>query len=250
MKYINDTLEQCGIYVIRNLINNYIYIGSSIMLYKRYREHLTKLIHNKHHNKILQRSWNKYGSEGFVFEVVRTYNNIIDHDLRYIEGLLIRLFKSEYNICMFPEDNGKPNYMRKLDSDWIKKLHENNNYKHKNNPEIYQIVIQKNKKDASIVKIFNRDLEIFNGSIIDACRFVNIKKHDFKSLNIRCNVLKYKLECTKTQKKKVSVTEDKKEIIFNSAGECDRYYNLWRGCTSNCILKLNGNLFGKHARYV
>jgi len=56
-----------GIYGIRNLNNEKIYVGSSIDFEKRILEHKDSLNKNCHHNILLQRSWNKYGESSFVF---------------------------------------------------------------------------------------------------------------------------------------------------------------------------------------
>jgi hypothetical protein len=63
------------IYIIKNVSSNKVYIGSSIYgLTKRKRCHITNLKNNKHHSLKLQRAWNKYGEDNFIFEVVETCN--------------------------------------------------------------------------------------------------------------------------------------------------------------------------------
>ena len=59
-----------GIYKIRNLINNKIYIGSTINFRQRWYTHKTLLTNNKHPNSHLQNAWNKYGPANFVFEIM------------------------------------------------------------------------------------------------------------------------------------------------------------------------------------
>lgn len=54
-----------GIYKITNSINNKIYIGSAINIYRRFVTHNHLLRNNKHFNSHLQSSWNKYKSENF-----------------------------------------------------------------------------------------------------------------------------------------------------------------------------------------
>lgn len=60
----------CGIYKILNLINDKCYIGQSIDLDHREYEHFWSLKSNKHHNIHLQKSFNLYGEENFIFEVI------------------------------------------------------------------------------------------------------------------------------------------------------------------------------------
>lgn len=58
------------IYVIRNQRNGKTYIGSAIDVKKRWREHKRTLRKGTHHARHLQRAWNKYGEDSFVFEIV------------------------------------------------------------------------------------------------------------------------------------------------------------------------------------
>jgi group I intron endonuclease len=57
----------CGIYAIKNIVTNKIYIGQSMDVQRRWKNHKKDLISNKHANKKMQRSFNKYGSENFEF---------------------------------------------------------------------------------------------------------------------------------------------------------------------------------------
>ena len=59
-----------GIYEITNLINNKIYIGSSINIKKRWKDHILLLKNQKHINVHLLNAWNKYGEENFSFSII------------------------------------------------------------------------------------------------------------------------------------------------------------------------------------
>lgn len=59
-----------GIYQIVNLINGKFYIGSAVDLNRRGKRHFRDLRLNKHDNKYLQNSYNKYGEESFRFLVL------------------------------------------------------------------------------------------------------------------------------------------------------------------------------------
>lgn len=90
-----------GIYKIVNLINNKIYIGSSINLNKRKKEHFRALKGNYHINKHLQSSYNKYGKENFIFEIIeyiKDKNKLIEKEQEWFNKLNIN-FKNSYNIC-------------------------------------------------------------------------------------------------------------------------------------------------------
>lgn len=58
------------IYSIKNKVNNKMYIGSTVDFSRRKRQHLHDLRHNKHNNNHLQKSFNKYGEDNFIFSIV------------------------------------------------------------------------------------------------------------------------------------------------------------------------------------
>jgi group I intron endonuclease len=70
MKYYVSGHVQSGIYKITNKINKKYYIGSACDLYKRYKEHNSALISNRHHNKQLTRFVNKYGIDNLEFDLL------------------------------------------------------------------------------------------------------------------------------------------------------------------------------------
>lgn len=89
--------NKSGIYQIRNIVNDKVYIGSAIYLKGRKNIHLYHLRNNKHHSQYLQKSFNKYGEENFVFEVlefVESKENLIEREQFYIDTL-----NPDYNIC-------------------------------------------------------------------------------------------------------------------------------------------------------
>lgn len=51
-------------------MNELVYIGQTKNLLKRKRQHISELRHNNHYNAHLQRSWNKYGEDAFVWNVI------------------------------------------------------------------------------------------------------------------------------------------------------------------------------------
>ncbi len=59
-----------GIYIILNKENGKFYVGSSINVDHRLQTHKSDLRLNKHHSKHLQRAWDKYGKDSFIFQQV------------------------------------------------------------------------------------------------------------------------------------------------------------------------------------
>jgi group I intron endonuclease len=60
-------MKVSGIYVIENMLNGKMYVGSSKDIYARLREHKSKLRLKKHVNSKLQNAFSKYGEECFYF---------------------------------------------------------------------------------------------------------------------------------------------------------------------------------------
>lgn len=59
-----------GVYIIRNMVNTKIYVGSaSVSIKQRFHMHRSSLRLNQHHSPHLQQSWNKYSEESFEFVV-------------------------------------------------------------------------------------------------------------------------------------------------------------------------------------
>lgn len=63
-------MKKCGIYQIRNLVNGKVYIGSSVNIDKRWKQHLTHIAGGYHVNPLLQSVFRKYGTSNFVFDIL------------------------------------------------------------------------------------------------------------------------------------------------------------------------------------
>lgn len=64
-----------GVYKITNKINNKVYIGESLNVHRRWKEHRDSLRQNQHHSHKLQSDYNKYGSRNFIYEIIETIDN-------------------------------------------------------------------------------------------------------------------------------------------------------------------------------
>lgn len=90
-----------GIYQIKNLINGKIYIGSAVNMRRRWVCHKSNLSKNRHHSIHLQRSWNKYGENVFLFEVleeVRDKNLLTRREQFWLDETKCYDQKNGYNI--------------------------------------------------------------------------------------------------------------------------------------------------------
>jgi len=88
--------DQSGVYEIYNLITNQRYIGSTGRSFNcRKHEHWRRLRRNRHDNKHLQRAWNKYGEQNFLFHPLII---CLENDIIKLEQLLIDKLQPAYNI--------------------------------------------------------------------------------------------------------------------------------------------------------
>lgn len=84
-----------GVYKITNLINNKVYVGSTLSSFKeRFRQHRKYLRGNYHHSSKLQNAWNKYGGDNFTFDVIEITDNLTT---RIRESYWIEYFNSFKN---------------------------------------------------------------------------------------------------------------------------------------------------------
>ena len=75
-----------GIYMIKNMINGKVYIGQAVNIERRWNEHISELNGNRHFNQHLQRAWNKYGANNFIFSVIEkcSENNLTKREQYWI----------------------------------------------------------------------------------------------------------------------------------------------------------------------
>lgn len=85
-----------GVYQIINKANGHKYVGSSVNIRDRWKLHRSHLRRQIHGNIYLQRAWNKYGGENFVFKVLILCDpeNTLIYEQACLDGL-----KPEYNIA-------------------------------------------------------------------------------------------------------------------------------------------------------
>ena len=97
-----------GVYQIYNTVNGKRYIGSSIHIEQRFKEHIRNLRTNKHANAHLQSAWNKYGEHSFVFEEVELCepDQCLKIEQEYIDYYHAADRKFGYNIDPYADHAG------------------------------------------------------------------------------------------------------------------------------------------------
>ena len=98
---INYVVTTSGIYKITNTLNGRVYVGQSSNIESRLAAHRRSLVRGAHDNQRLQRSWNKYGPDVFVFEVLEAVNDnsaLVDREQFWIDALNAAA-GGGYNMC-------------------------------------------------------------------------------------------------------------------------------------------------------
>lgn len=117
-----------GIYQIVNIISDKRYIGKSNNIERRFWQHRNELNKGTHGNKYLQRAWNKYGQDNFVFSVLEecTYDGLNEREIYWISRFGGCNSNSLYNATpggdgcvLYGENNGM---FGRTHTDEVKKL--------------------------------------------------------------------------------------------------------------------------------
>lgn len=253
-----ELLKSVGIYKIINKINNHFYIGSCdrnfkerfkehCRYYEMYKEGLRQNMHPK-----LWAAYDKYGIENFSVEIVEILDGKTDNEILIREEYFIHELNPHYNICLYPSCGGKPNLGRKLTEEWKQKIGEKSaQYKH--SEETLKKVTENNKKGAVKLKMINYETneELTFNSWIDATNYFGLKStSNLQNAYKRKGEWKgWKIEKLSTQAKKIKVFVDNEELIFNSYSSCDKYFDMWRGYTSELLQKKSKQLIKDKYEY-
>jgi group I intron endonuclease len=101
-------IDKTGVYMITNIVDGKIYVGSSKDVELRFRQHQKSLKGGYHINKHLQNAWSKYGEQAFKFEVIEycSPDVMIELEQDLIESLECLDRKKGYNLM--PAAPGNP----------------------------------------------------------------------------------------------------------------------------------------------
>ena len=153
------------VYKITNKINNKVYIGSSIDVERRWRQHkeasINKITH--HYNYPLMQAFRKYGLDNFNFEIIETLKNFKE----MIEAEHNWIIKEN---CVYPNGYNQTNNTESpmFDPDVIKKM--SNTKRQKYGKKVCEI-----DNNSNILNIWNsiveasEDLNLDRFKISDVC---------------------------------------------------------------------------------
>lgn len=252
-----NSLLSVGIYKITNKINGNFYIGSSDRDFKeRFKEHcryyeMYKEGNHKNDHPKLWNAYDEFGIENFEVELIEILDGKTTKEILEREEHFIHELKPQYNTCLYPTQGGKPNLGKKLTEEWKQHISEKSKlYKH--SEETLKKVTENNKKGACKIKLISKENkeELNFNSWKEAADYFSVTPEAISNAMKRTGYFRkiWKIEKLSTQKKQIKVyLENDESVIFNSYSECDKYFNMWRGYTSDLTKKKSKQLIkGKY----
>ena len=223
-----------GIYKIENLVNGKIYVGQSVNIKKRWKDHKYYLRHNLHQNRYIQRAWNKQGEENYSFSIIEECDKEL---LGEKESYYINLFKSNNFKFGYNCTSGGENYTLTEGTRKIRVLANHNN------KPILQIDLNGNIiNEWRGTSDIHRNL-LYNTRNIRACcnnvygrktalGFIWIYKHNYNAELF--NLKDYTVKNKNSKQVNQYDLEDNFIISFESAREAERVTGIGYKMISRC----------------
>lgn len=164
-----EELKKIGVYIIINLINNKVYVGSSVVsILKRMWHHQAMLRLNKHKNSHLQRAFNKYLEENFEFNILELCDKdkCLEREQYWIDYYQSYDQEKGYNIN--PKATGTPS----LDQVTIDKRSNTFRIFQKECKRLYKLFKNKELKIEEIPKKYRKMINSWCNDIDDAGYFI------------------------------------------------------------------------------
>lgn len=240
-----------GIYCIKNTINNKVYIGKSICVYTRIRQHITALTRKSDdENDHFINAWYKYGKNNFDYSVLETFelSSEVESIVKLAELKWMNIHKSL---------NPKFGYNKRADSETSMIVHEETRLKQSNNiklrnlnqPTLAKEIGRKTSETRTTHNILQYDfnfnlIETFNNCweisqkypnyskscILNACVGPSISYKGFiwRKQNKETNEIVVPT-FRKVQRPKLKIVNTKtNEVVFLSTVKAGEYVGLFR----------------------
>ena len=164
-------MKTSGVYEIVNTITGDFYIGSSIDLKKREKEHFRESVWKQNQNKPLYKDMKQYGKENFLFKPIWL---CVPEELKKCEQLAIKKYNPKYNIRDAYTGMSKEEYKEqwyKEHADSIKQYRKENadsikQYYKEHADSIKQYQKQYRKENADSIKQYNNQQCLYENEII------------------------------------------------------------------------------------
>lgn len=214
----NDNEElrgKCGVYIIRNKINNKKYIGSSKNILKRIREHRLGLEKGDGINEHFQNAYNKYGEENFECNVLEFCSDEEKYDK---EQYYLTKLNPEYNISPFVMANTgheRPEEAKKKCSKTQREMVKNNQILSKK-AYIYNVKTLKLSASCESIKDARKLLDITSGSNIEKRLYKDtyiISLTKFNTINDLINRINEYTKISR-QRREYSIVEECGELVY------------------------------------
>lgn len=205
----NKEHQKCGIYCIKNMINNKVYIGKSKNIYKRIHQHIYDLKNNrKDENPYLLKSWYKYGCENFEYFVLEYLEEdeklVSERELYWMKKFKSLNRKNGYNLRqdsfsrMIVHEETSKKISERLKKEWSSGIRDKHSEKlksnWKNNPDRS---IEQSKLFSKIKTKYKYNIYDLKGTFIETCNYNRLKELKYNSVlsnfhRINSNKVKYK----------------------------------------------------------
>lgn len=184
----NKEHKKCGIYCIRNTVNNKVYIGKSKNIYKRIIQHKHLLkIRSKDENEYLINSYHKYGDNNFEYFVLEFLDNneelVAKRELYWMKiynslnpqkGYNLR---SDSNSRMIVHKKTKNKITKRLKKEWAEGKRNTHSQKLSDN---WKTTPQRNKKQSEIMSknLTKYKYLLYNevNNFVEECNYKRLKE--------------------------------------------------------------------------
>lgn len=210
-----------GIYCIENIENGKKYIGQSIDIPQRWNHHRSDLEKHKHPNVHLQRAWDKYGCDNFLFNIVEYCDT---SDLNDRERYWIKYYNSLENGYNQTSGGDGGNTIINYSPEQLEL------YK-KRKSEIHKIATPKGE-DSVKAKLSNEDVEEIIQRMLNGEHNVDIAK-DYNVCSGTINDIRFHrtwkdstegIEFARSNKRQVTGVRGKRVMQFTREGEFVKEY--------------------------
>ena len=157
-----NKMKKSGVYEIINTVTGDFYIGSTIDLKRRRREHFNESYWKHNPNKQLYKDMKQYGKDNFLFKTIQLCES---DELKKYEQIAIEKYNPQYNICAAYTGLSKEEYQKKYNKQYYKENTDkikqyNKQYYKENADEIKQHQKQYKKQyykgNADKIKQYNK----------------------------------------------------------------------------------------------